>query len=233
MDGQLDVHLLNKLETDLKDVSFKRVDADVVDKLIQKDEVRDSKLTAEQQKNIVPVFSANLPQDANYIVSVENLNEQSLPITITQSEFMRRMVDMSELQGGMSFYGNLPTSYNLVLNSNSPLIVNIAKDIDKKLSKDLKEIDAEIEPLQKEFDEISTTNADKKEEELSEEVKSKREEITKKLDEAKAKREAKLKEFGKDKKIIKQIIDLGLLANQMLKGEALTKFVKRSVDLLK
>lgn len=232
MEGQLDVHFVNKLETDLKDISFKRVDADVVDKLIEKDETRESSLSDVQQKNLIPVFRAQLPGEANYIVSTESLNETALPVVITQSEFMRRMKDMSEMQGGMNMYGNLPDSYNLVLNSNHPLVTELAQDIDNEIGEDLARIDSEIEPVQKEFDEISTKNASKKDDELSDEDKQKREDVTKKLDDLKQERETKLKEFGKNQKIVKQLIDLGLLANNMLKGEDLNKFVKRSVDLL-
>lgn len=232
MDGQLDVHFVNKLETDLKDSTFKRVDADVVDKLIEKDEVKDSKLSDIQQKNLVPVFRSSLPENSSYIVSVENLDENALPVVITQSEFMRRMKDMSEMNGGMSMYGQLPDSYNLVLNSNHPIVVELAENLDKEIGDELKKADEAIEPVQKEFDEISTKNASKKEDELTEEEKQQRTDVQKKLDDLKAEREEKLKEFGKDQKIVKQLIDLGLLANNMLKGEDLNKFVKRSVELL-
>ncbi len=232
MDGQLDVHFVNKLESDLEDVSFKRVDADVLDKLIEKDVSKESKLSDEQQNYLVPVFRGRLPEDGSYVVSVANLDEDALPVMITQSEFMRRMKDMSEMQGGMNMYGNLPDSYNLVLNSNHPLIVNLASNIQEEVGEELKKTDEAIEPVQKEFDEISTKYADKKEEELSEEEKQMRTEVQQKLDELKAEKEDKLKSFGKEEKLVKQLIDLGLLANNMLKGEDLNKFVKRSVDLL-
>ncbi|PLX20136.1 MAG: molecular chaperone HtpG [Salinivirgaceae bacterium] len=232
MDGQLDVHFVNKLEADLKDSTFKRVDADVVDKLIEKDEVKDSKLSDIQQKNLVPVFRSSLPENSSYIVSVENLDENALPVVITQSEFMRRMKDMSEMNGGMSMYGNLPDSYNLVLNSNHPLVVELVENLDKEIGDELKKADEAIEPVQKEYDEISTKNASKKEEELTEEEKQQRTDVQNKLDELKQEREEKLKAFGKEQKIVKQLIDLGLLANNMLKGEDLNKFVKRSVELL-
>jgi molecular chaperone HtpG len=204
----------------------------VVDKLIEKDEVKDSKLSDIQQKNLVPVFRSSLPENSSYIVSVENLDENALPVVITQSEFMRRMKDMSEMNGGMSMYGQLPDSYNLVLNSNHPIVVELAENLDKEIGDELKKADEAIEPVQKEFDEISTKNASKKEDELTEEEKQQRTDVQKKLDDLKAEREEKLKEFGKDQKIVKQLIDLGLLANNMLKGEDLNKFVKRSVELL-
>ncbi len=232
MDGQLDVHFVNKLETDLEDASFKRVDADVLDKLIEKDVKKESKLSADQQNNLVPVFRSRLPENTNYIVSVENLDENALPVMITQSEFMRRMKDMSEMQGGMSMYGQLPDSYNLVLNSNHDLIVNLASSIDEEVGDDLKETDEAIEPVQKEFDEISTKYAAKKEEDLTEEEKQKRTDVQNKLDELKKEREEKLQAFAKEQKLVKQLIDLGLLANNMLKGQDLNKFVKRSVELL-
>lgn len=232
MDGQLDVHFINKLETDLKDASFKRVDAEVVEKLIEKDEVKESKLSDNLKKDLVPIFRSSLPDNASYIVSVENLDENALPVMITQSEFMRRMKDMSEMNGGMNMYGNLPDSYNLVLNSNHSIVVELAQEMENELGKELKKVDKAIEPVQKEFDVISTKNASKKEDELTEEEKQQRTDVQKKLDELKEEREGKLKAFGKDQKIVKQLIDLGLLANNMLKGEDLNKFVKRSVELL-
>lgn len=232
MDGQLDVHFVNKLETDLEDASFKRVDADVLDKLIEKETSKESVLNENQQNNLVPMFRGRLPEHSSYVVTVENLDENALPVMITQSEFMRRMKDMSEMQGGMSMYGNLPDSYNMVLNSNHPLIVDLAKNVDEEIGDEIKQTDEAIEPVQKEFDEISQKNAEKKEEDLTEEEKKQRTEIQQKLDELKNQREEKLKSYGKEQKLVKQLIDLGLLANNMLKGEELNKFVKRSVELL-
>ncbi|MDA3867770.1 MAG: molecular chaperone HtpG, partial [Salinivirgaceae bacterium] len=231
-EGQLDVHFVNKMESELKDTNFKRVDADVLDKLIEKEDVKDSKLTPVQQNNLIPVFRSRLPENSSYIVSIENMSENALPVMVTQSEFMRRMKDMSEMQGGMSMYGNLPDSYNLVLNSNHPLIVDLASNIDSEIGEELKKVDETIEPVQKEFDEISTINADKSDADLSEEDKQKRSDVQQKLDELKSGREEKLKEFATEQKMVKQLIDLGLLANNMLKGEDLNKFVKRSVELL-
>lgn len=232
MNGQLDVHFVNKIESELEDVTFKRVDAEVVDKLIEKDEVRESMLTQTQQDNLVPVFRSRLPEKGYYIVATEALEESSLPVMITQSEFMRRMKDMSEMQGGASMYGNLPESYNLVLNTNHPVVVELADTIDKEVGAELKKVDADIEPVQKEFDEFSTKNASTKEEDLSEDDKAKRTELQNKLEELRNAREEKLKSFGKEQKLVKQLVDLGLLANNMLKGEDLNAFVKRSVDFL-
>ena len=232
MAGQLDVHFVNKIESELKDITFKRVDAEVVDKLIEKDETRDSKLSSQQQDNIVPVFRSRLPENGYYVVMTEALDESALPVMITQSEFMRRMKDMSAMQGGMSMYGNLPESYNLVVNTNHPVIVNLAETLDKELSGELTKIDDSIEPVQKEFDDFSTKNASKKEDELSDDEKNKRKELQDKLEELRNEREEKLKEYGKQQDVVKQLIDIGLIANNMLKGEDLNKFVKRSVEFL-
>lgn len=232
MSGQLDVHFVNKIESDMKDITFKRVDAEVVDKLIEKEESRESKLSSQQQDNLVPIFRSSLPADGYYVVMAEALEESALPVMITQSEFMRRMKDMSEMQGGASMYGNLPESYNLVLNTNHPVIVDLAETLDRELGAELKSLDEKVEPIQKEFDEFSTKNASTKEEELTEEQKNKRKELQDNLENLRNEREEKLKAYGNEQSIVKQLIDLGLIANNMLKGESLNKFVKRSVEFL-
>ncbi len=232
MDGQLETHFINHLEQKLKDSRFTRVDADVVDKLIEKGENKESKLSTKQQNRLIPVFRSQLPEKANYIVMFEAMSENDSPILITQSEFMRRMKDMSSLGGGMNFYGQLPDSYNLVVNSNHPLVLKINESLEKKHLEDLDKIDEKIKPLNDGKAEIDKANKDKKEEEIKQEDKDRVEELNKKIKELEDKKEKVLQKFGSSDKKVRQLIDLALLANGMLKGEELTKFVKRSIELM-
>lgn len=232
MDGQLDTHYLNHLEQKLKDSRFTRVDSDVIDKLIEKGENKESKLTTKQQNRLTPVFRSQLPGKANYIVMFEAMSETDTPILITQSEFMRRMKDMSAMGGGMNFYGQLPDSYNLVVNSNHPLVLRINESLEKKHLVDLDKIDEKIKPLSDGKAELDKANKDKKEEEIKQEEKDRVEELNKKITELEEKKEKVLQKFGTGDKKVRQLIDLALLANGMLKGEELTKFVKRSIELM-
>jgi molecular chaperone HtpG len=232
MDGQLDTHYLNHLEQKMKDSRFTRVDSDVVDKLIEKGENKESKLTSKQQNRLIPVFRSQLPGKTNYIVIFEAMSETETPIIITQSEFMRRMKDMSAMGGGMNFYGQLPDSYNLVVNSNHPLVLKINETLEKKHTEELDKIDDKIKPLNDSKAELDKANKDKKEEEIKQEEKDRVEELNKKIAELEEKKEKVLQKFGGTDKKVRQLIDLALLANGMLKGEELTKFVKRSIELM-
>ncbi|MBN1339214.1 MAG: molecular chaperone HtpG [Bacteroidales bacterium] len=233
MEGQLDTHFINHMETKLKDSRFIRVDGDTVDKLIEKGETKESKLNPDQQNNLTPVFRSQLPEKTNYIVMFEALNESDQPIVITQTEFLRRMKDMSAMGGGgMNFYGELPDSYNLVVNTNHPLVLRINEDLEKKLGEDIKKVTDKLEPLTKNKADLEKANRDKKEEEIKQEEKDRLEELNKKITELEGKKEEQLKKFGSKNKLVKQLIDLALLANGMLKGEDLTKFVKRSIELI-
>lgn len=233
MDGQLDTHYLNHLEQKFKDSRFTRVDADVVDKLIEKGDSKEIKLTIDQQNRLTPVFRSQLPEATNYIVMYEALNESENPILITQAEFMRRMKDMAEMGGGpMNFYGDMPDSYNLVVNANHPLILKINEELEKKLDADLKKVDEKIKPLADNKAELDKATKDKKEEDIKQEDKDRIEELTKKITELEEKKEKVLTKYGSGNKHVKQLIDLALLANGMLKGEELTKFVKRSIELM-
>ncbi len=233
MDSQIDPHFINHLETKLENVKFARVDADVIDKLIEKDEKKESKLTAEQQTELTSVFRSQVPSEGTYIVMFEPMSKEDNPVLITQNEFMRRMKDMSQLGGGgMGFYGELPDSYNLVVNANHPLIENIAEDVDKKLKDEASKVKAEISDLEAEKSALEKLSEGKKEEEIPQEEKDKMEELNKKLEELNKKKESLFENYGKENKLVKQLIDLALLANNMLKGPALDKFVKRSVELI-
>ncbi|MFO7790698.1 MAG: molecular chaperone HtpG [Bacteroidota bacterium] len=231
MDGQLDTHFVNHLETKLENTRFVRVDADVVDKLINKDEGKVSKMSDKEQNRLVPVFESQVPGDANYIIAPEPLDEKSMPVIITQEEFMRRMKDMSKLSGGM--YDNLPDSYKIVLNTNHPLINEVNEKTNKKLGEDLNKLEGEIDELNKEVNKLDAAQKDKKEEDIKQEDKDNLKELQEKLDKKQTEKNEKLKAFGKKTKLVKQLVDLALLSNNMLKGEALNKFVRRSIDLIK
>jgi molecular chaperone HtpG len=233
MDGQLDVHYMNHLEQKLKDSRFVRVDSDVVDKLIQKEDSRTSKLEQVQQDDLAQVFRGQLPEKDHFMVVFENLPETDQPVLITQNEFMRRMKDMAAMGGGMSFYGEMPDNYSLVVNANHPIISRIAEEKEQKLGSELKEITEALKPFKKEEEELNKLNEGKKDEEIPQSDKDRLEDAEKKVRELEEKKSDILKAYGKDHSLVKQLIDLALLANGMLKGEELSKFIKRSVDLIK
>ena len=232
MDGQLDVHLINHLETKLKETRFVRVDSDVIDKLIQKDETRESKLTDGQKDDLRSVFNVKTKSKEMYNVVFETLDENEAPVLITQSEFMRRMKDMSQMGGGMSFYGELPDSYNLVVNPNHKLVLKIHYDLEAETGDRLAENDTERKKLREEIEFMEKEHSKKKADELSQLEKDDLEKLRSELEGIEKKRREMLEAWGSSKKVVKQVIDLALLANNMLKGEELSTFVKRSVDLL-
>ena len=234
MDSQLDNHIINHLEQKETNKKYVRVDSDVVDKLIQKDEVKESKLSEEEKTDLIPVFNSQLPTEGvNYMVTFESLGEEAQPVMITQAEFMRRMKDMAAMNAGMGFYGEMPDSYNLVVNTDHELVGTILKDKDAKLNDKLTEVSSKLTPLFEERDALEALKKDKKEDEVPQEEKDKMADIQKQITEVNTEKEGLLKEFGKDNQLVKQLIDLALLANNMLKGEELAKFVKRSVDMIK
>lgn len=233
LDGHLDMHFINQLETKFKESHFVRVDSDVIERIIQKDEQRESKLSSDQQNELRPVFESQLPDHkARFSVSFENLADTDQPIMITQMEFMRRMKDMSQIGGGMNFYGELPDQYNVVVNANHPLVVRIHEEKEKKSRKDLDKIAEKLKPLTESKEELEKSNKDKKEEEIAQTDKDRIEELNKKITEFEGKRNDILKKFGSENKIVRQLLDIALLSNNMLKGEELNKFVKRSIELL-
>jgi molecular chaperone HtpG len=233
MDGQLDTHFLNHLETRFKNSRFVRVDSDVIDKLVLKEEKTDSRLPAEQQNDLSAIFKSVLPEKPMFSVSFESMSESDSPVTITRSEFMRRMKDMAAMGGGaMGFYGDLPESYNLVINQNHPLIIKLAEEKDKMAGKELEKLREKIQPVKSTREELEKSNREKKEEEISQEEKDRLSELDKKLNDLEGKREAVLKKVAGGNKLVKQLIDLALLSNNMLKGEELSRFVKRSIDLM-
>ncbi len=232
-DGQLDTHFVNHLESKLEKSKFVRVDADVVDKLISTENSIKSTFTTDEEDDLKPVFKSVAPNSANFEVTFEGLSEIDNPIIITQSEFMRRMKDMAKMGGGgMNFYGELPDSYNLVVNTNHKLVKDVLSAEKLELSGSLEQINAELKVAEKDRDALNNLTKDKKDSETSQEEKDTLKEINNKIDGLKASKEDKLANFGKNNKLVKQLVDLALLSNNMLKGENLTNFVKRSVELI-
>jgi molecular chaperone HtpG len=232
LDGQLDVHMINHLETKLKESRFVRVDSDVTEKLIQKEETRESKLSESQKDDIKNVFNVKAKSKEIYNVTIENLDENDAPVMITQSEFMRRMKEMSAMGGGMNFYGELPDSYNIVVNPNHKLVVEIAEDLQNERKEFLDENAKDQKRLKEEIAFMEAEHKKKKADELSQVEKDDLEKLRKELQESENLRKDVLEVYGSENKIVKQLIDLALLANNMLRGEELSLFVKRSVDLL-
>ena len=233
LDGQLDSHFVNHLEQKLDKVKFVRVDADVVDKLIAKEEEIKSTFDTKEEQLIEPVFQIHAPKDGTYQVAFEGLSDNEMPIIITQNEFMRRMKDMSAMGGGgMNFYGELPDSYNLVVNTNNKLVKEVLDETNSSTQDDIKPIEEEISTLKSDIESLEKLKEGKKEEEIPSEEKEKLEDLNKKLTALNQSKTDLLQKFGKNNKLAKQMVDLALLANNMLKGEDLTKFVKRSVELI-
>ena len=184
LDGQLDVHLINHLESKLKDSRFVRVDSDVVDKLIQKEETRESKLSADQQEDLKNVFNVRVKSKEVYNVVFETLGENESPVLITQSEFMRRMKEMSQMGGGMNFYGELPDSFNLVVNPNHPLVIKISEDVQRETGDKLKENNQERKRIKEEIAFMEQEHKKKKEAEISQLEKDDLEKLRKDLSDA-------------------------------------------------
>lgn len=233
MDGQLDPHFINHLEQKFKDSRFVRVDSDVVEKLIEKDNAKESDLSGEERMDLSTIIECQLPEKNHFTVNFEALGEDESPMIITQSEFMRRMKDMSQLSGADAFYGNLPDSFTLVVNTDHALIRKLMDQKNKKLEKKLSELGSALTPLIEERDNLNKETEKLKEEEIKQEQKDKKEELDKKIKELESQKKKSLTDFAGQNKLVSQMIDLALLSNNMLKGEALTSFVKRSVDMIK
>ena len=235
MDGQLDNHFISWCENKHKDLRFVRVDSDVVERLIDKDTNLTLSLSSEQQEIMRPVFESRLPSDkkAMFTVDFEAMAPTDAPVVITQDEYMRRMKEMAAMGGGMSaFYGQMPDSYTVAVNGNHPLVIDVLEDVEKAYGDDLKKVDGEIAEVRKQQNALAELLKDKKEADLSAEEKEQREQLDKRAEELRSQRDGRLREIGGKNEIVKQLIDLALLSNGMLKGEALAAFIKRSVDLI-
>lgn len=235
MDSPLEAHFIAFLENKHSDWKFTRVDADTVEKLIEKEEQMAMALTSAQQQLLVPVFESQLPKEekSHFNVQFEAMDPAAAPIIITQGEFMRRMKDMSKVSGGMyNFYGEMPDSYNVVVNGNHPLVIEVLGETQNATGEELAPLDKNLKTAEGEKSALNELLKDKKEEEISQEEKDKRAAIEKKIGEIEGKRNELLRKAGSENVIVGQLVDLALLANGMLKGEALTKFIKRSVDVV-
>ena len=234
-DGQLDVPMASMLEQKLEKSRFTRVDSDVVDHLIVKDDKKEETLDKETSDNLSEIFRSQMPKldKAEFFVQVEALGEQALPVIITQSEYMRRMKDMSRYQTGMAFYAQMPDAYNIVLNSDHALIKGIIESGNTACADELKPVVSEMKGLQARIAALHQSQNGKKPEEISQEEKDDLKNTEKSLDEQRTKKNDILTTFAKGNNVVHQLIDLALLQNGMLKGAALDAFLKRSVDMIK
>ena len=235
LDGQLDVPTIQTLEQKFEKSRFTRVDSDIIDRLIVKSDAPKSELTEEQSDNLSAVFRTQLPKidQAEFMVQVDALGEEARPVIITQNEYMRRMKEMSRFQPGMNFYGQMPDSYNIVLNANHPLVKKVLSDSEAATAEALKPIVSELKGQEARLAAIRQQQDKKKYDELTQEDKDQKAEAEKAVQEQKDKKQAVIADYAKGNSIVHQLIDLALLQNGMLKGEALDKFLKRSVDLIK
>ena len=233
-DGQLDAPMVSMLEQKFEKSRFTRVDSDIIDRLIVKEDVKKDELSVEDRDNMTQVFSSQMPklEHAEFMVNVEALGENTQPVVITQNEYMRRMKEMSQFQPGMSFYQQMPDSYNLVLNSEHPLIKKVLDDTKAACGETLAPIDDEIKSLEAKQSALKQLLDKKKPEELTQEEKDERQNTEKTISEQKEKRNSIIAGYAKNNKIVHQLIDLALLQNGMLKGAALNEFLKRSVDII-
>ena len=234
-DGQLDVPMASMLEQKLEKTRFTRVDSDVVDRLIVTEDKKENALDKDASDNLSEVFRSQMPKidKAEFNVEVEALGGEALPVIITQSEYMRRMKDMSRYQQGMAFYSQMPDMYNIVLNSDHHLIKGILESEDKACADSLKPVVGELKGLQARLAALHQTQSKKKPEELTQDEKDDVKNTEKAIEEQRGKKNDIIASFAKDNKIVHQLIDLALLQNGMLKGAALDSFLKRSVDLIK
>ena len=235
LDGQLDTPMVSMLEQKLEKTRFTRVDADIVDRLIMKEDNKESELAKEEKDNLTEAFRSQLPklEKTEFYVDVQALGEQNLPVIITQSEYMRRMKEASKYQAGMSFYAQMPDAFNLVLNSDHTLIKNVLTDEKSACAEELKPIESEIKGLEARLAILHQEQGKKKPEEITQEEKDDVKSTEKSIEEQHTKRNSIIATYAKDNRIVHQLIDLALLQNGMLKGAALDSFLKRSVDLIK
>ena len=234
LDGQLDVPMISMLEQKFEKSRFTRVDSDTIDRLIIKDENKDSDLDSDSSDNLSQVFRSQMPKldKTEFNIEVQALGDQTLPVLITHSEYMRRMKDISHYQTGMAFYAQMPDSYTIVLNSDHKLIKSILEDEKAKCAEQLKPVDSEIKGLEARLAALRQTQNGKKPEEITQEEKDDVKNTEKSVAEQRDKKKQIIADYAKDNRIVHQLIDLALLQNGMLKGAALDSFLKRSVDLI-
>ena len=235
LDGQLDNPMVSMLEQKLEKTRFSRVDADIVDRLIQKDEKKESELAKDEKDNLEQTFRSQLPkmEKTEFYVDVQALGEQTLPVLITQSEYTRRMKEASKFQAGMAFYAQMPDAFNLVLNSDHPLIKQVLEDGKTACATELQPVESELKGLEARLAALHQSQNGKKQEEISQEEKDDVKNTESALEEQRTKKNNIIATYAAGNKVVHQLIDLALLQNGMLKGAALDSFLKRSVDLIK
>lgn len=235
MEGQLDTPMVNMLEQKLEKSRFTRVDADIIDRLIVKEDAKKTDLSKEQSDNLTEVFRSQMPQldKTEFFVEIQALGEQNQPVLITQNEYMRRMKAMSQFQAGMNFYGQMPDNYNIVLNSDHALVKKVLEDAEANTAETLKPILAEIKGQETRLAVLHQEQNKKKPEEITQQEKDDVHNTEKAISDEKAKRNEIISGYAKNNNIVHQLIDLALLQNGMLKGASLDAFLKRSVDMIK
>lgn len=234
MDGQLDVPMINMLEQKFEKSHFTRVDSDIVDRLIVKEDQKGEELPHDKQEVLSSLFKGQMPKvkKTEFHVEAHALGENNAPIVITQAEYMRRMKDMASIQPGMSFYGEMPDMFNLVLNSDHRLIKQVLSDAETACAEKLIPVESEIAMLTLRRNELQKAQEGKKDEEIPTTEKDELSDVEKKIEAQKTEKENILNGYAAGNKVVHQLIDLALLQNNMLKGEALTNFVKRSVEMI-
>ena len=236
MNGQLDSHYINYFESKNQNVRFVRVDSDVVEKLIQKKDQMAMSLTEAQQELMRPVFESQMPKDdkITYNISFEPMSADEAPVVITQNEFMRRMKEMAKVGGGgmSQFYGQMPDNFTITVNGNHPIVIDILGDVERSYGDKLKSITKKIDAAVAEEKRFDETVKGKKEADFTPEEREMSEELSKKVVTLRDERNERLKEIGKQNNLVRQIIDLALLSNGMLKGKNLTDFIQRSISLI-
>lgn len=231
MDGQLDGHFISMLETKLEKTRFVRVDSEVAEKLIPKESNTDSGLSADQISLLTPLFRSQIPavDKAEFLVSFESLDPAASPILITQNEYMRRMKDMAATQAGMSFYAELPDSYNLIVNTSQPVVAKILEEAEKALDDKLAPINASINA---DNEKITALRAEIKDNKPTDEQKAEEQRLTAAVENSRKEKDDMIAHYAAEKPVVKQAIDLALLANGLLRGRDLSEFIKRSTAML-
>lgn len=235
LDGQLDTPMVSMLEQKLEKTRFARVDADIVDRLIVKDDNKESELAKDDKDSLTETFRSQLPtmDYTEFYVDVQALGADNLPVLITQSEYMRRMKEASKYQAGMAFYAQMPDAFNLVLNSDHPLIKGVLDGEKQECGSQLSPVDSELKGLEARLAVLHQSQSGKKPEDITQEEKDDVKNTEQSIQEQRTKRADIIAAYAKGNKVVHQLIDLALLQNGMLKGAALDSFLKRSVDMIK
>ena len=235
LDGQLDAPLVGLLEQKFEKSRFTRVDADVIDRLIAKENNAENALTPQETERLAMVFKAEMPhtEKTEFQVEVQSMGESALPVIITQSEYMRRMKEMSRIQPGMAFYGEMPDMYNFIVNADHPVVKAILADANAQLNNTLAPVEAELKGLEARHSALESAFKDKKEEEISADDREMLKQCNDSISEQKQKEKEIFSAYAKGNRTISQLLDIALLQNGQLKGAALDKFIKRSIDMIK